>query len=291
MIGTMKHIDIEIPHPIAAILTIAATCVSIVTVDRMTDPPLAADARGGDSRQELVHSAEAQADRLRLEQSVLQKREEILRFQLEMLRAERARKGADISVNLDDEITRSEQMLLDLLRDQQESEAKILISLKQIWDADGIASFISRKAGKADLGTLALLWPVDPKEGLSATFDDPHYAELFGMPHRAIDIPANQGSPVRAVADGYVEQVTDNGYGFNSITIRHDGFATLYGHVESFLVEEGETVQRGQHVALSGGRPGSKGAGHLTTGPHLHFEFMLDGERKDPLAYLPPIAD
>jgi murein DD-endopeptidase MepM/ murein hydrolase activator NlpD len=107
------------------------------------------------------------------------------------------------------------------------------------------------------------------------------------MPHRAIDIPAEQSSIVMSSADGVVEDVSDNGMGFNSVTIRHDGFATLYGHVESFLVGAGDTVRKGQAIALSGGRPGTPGAGHLSTGPHLHFEIIKDGVRVDPMEYLP----
>jgi murein DD-endopeptidase MepM/ murein hydrolase activator NlpD len=71
------------------------------------------------------------------------------------------------------------------------------------------------------------------------------------------------------------------------VTIRHDnGLATLYGHVSGFLVQEGQRVRAGDPIALSGGTPGTKGAGRLTTGAHLHFEVYLDGKKVDPLEYL-----
>lgn len=284
----MRNIDIEIPHPVSAIITIAVALTAIVMVDHFTDLQASAAPTGGQAPQEIVKNAEDEGLRLRQQQAVLQKREEILRFQLQMLRDERRLRGPNLSPAMDEEITRSEQMLLDLIRDQQEAEGKIMLTLKQIWEAQGRAITISRKATP---GTLTLAWPVDPKEGISAWFEDPGYEELFGMPHKAVDIPTEQGTEVLAAADGVVEDVTDNGYGYNSITIRHNGGATSYGHVEDFLVEEGDTVRRGEPIALSGGRPGTKGAGHVTTGPHLHLEVIVDGQRVDPMGYLPRISN
>ncbi|OGJ65969.1 hypothetical protein A3F36_03095 [Candidatus Peribacteria bacterium RIFCSPHIGHO2_12_FULL_55_11] len=280
----MPKIDIEIPHPVSAFITIAVALVAIVTVDHFTDFQASAAPTGGQAPQEIVRDAEGEGLRLRQQQSVLQKREEILRFQLQMLRDERRLRGPNITPAMDAEITRSEQMLLDLIRDQQEAEGKIMITLKQIWDAQGRAITISRKAGQ---GPLVLAWPMEPTLGISAGFEDAQYEEIFGMPHKAIDIPAEQRTEVLAAADGVVEDITDNGYGYNSVTLRHNGGATSYGHVEEFLVEEGDTVRQGEPIALSGGRPGTKGAGHVTTGSHLHFEVIIEGERVDPLGYLP----
>ena len=64
---------------------------------------------------------------------------------------------------------------------------------------------------------------------------------------------------------------------------------TVYGHVSAFHVAEGDRVQKGQVIASSGGRPGSKGAGILTTGAHLHFETRMFGGAIDPFYYLPPL--
>ena len=91
-----------------------------------------------------------------------------------------------------------------------------------------------------------------------------------------------------AAADGVVEKVADNGYGFNYLIVRHQsmGLTTLYGHLEDFSVHEGQDVQRGEVIGFSGGRPGSKGAGAISTGPHLHFEAITGGRRIDPLRFL-----
>jgi murein DD-endopeptidase MepM/ murein hydrolase activator NlpD len=137
---------------------------------------------------------------------------------------------------------------------------------------------------------LALSWPVHPAEGLSAGFRDVGYEKRFGIAHDAIDIPIEQETVIRAPADGMVASVHDRGYGYNTIVLTHEGgVETLYGHVSAFLVKEGDRVNTGDPIALSGGRPGSNGAGLLTTGPHLHFAVLLHGQAIDPLYYLSPM--
>jgi len=73
---------------------------------------------------------------------------------------------------------------------------------------------------------------------------------------------------------------------FNIRLAHRGGFITAYGHVSQFLVEPGERVYAGEPVALSGGMPGTKGAGVMTTGAHLHFEVIKGGVHVDPLEFL-----
>lgn len=132
------------------------------------------------------------------------------------------------------------------------------------------------------------MWPTPPERGISAYFRDPTYVSAFGMRHNAVDIPAYQGSAVHAAASGVVYTVRDNGYGYSYLILAHaDGFMTVYGHMSEMLVTEGDTVGIGTIIGLSGGMPGTKGAGYMTTGPHLHFEVLLNGMYSDPLFYLP----
>lgn len=131
-------------------------------------------------------------------------------------------------------------------------------------------------------------WPVEPERGLSAYFHDPGYRSRFGIGHNAVDIPTAQESLVHAAGNGVVFAARDNGYGYSYVILAHaGGFQTVYGHVSKILVKEGESVRQGEVIALSGGMPGTKGAGYLTTGPHLHFEALLNGNHVDPLDYLP----
>jgi len=137
-------------------------------------------------------------------------------------------------------------------------------------------------------GISQLSWPVSPSLGISATFHDSAYRATMGIAHNAIDIRITQGSKVRSAADGVVTKVADNGFGYSYIIIAHaDKVVTLYGHISEMLVEEGEVVRQGQVIGLSGGIPGTKGAGWLTTGAHLHFEVFKDFQHVDPLEYLP----
>ena len=139
-------------------------------------------------------------------------------------------------------------------------------------------------------GTASFVWPVNPSyKGISAFYDDPGYLRLFGFSHKAIDIPEPTGTPIRAVADGYVYQAEDpEDASYNAIFLLHsNSLMTVYGHASEVWVAEGVLVKQGEIIGLTGGAPGSLGAGRYTTGPHLHFEVREAGERKNPLNYLP----
>ncbi|MCK5472039.1 peptidoglycan DD-metalloendopeptidase family protein [Candidatus Gracilibacteria bacterium] len=132
------------------------------------------------------------------------------------------------------------------------------------------------------------LWPANPARGITAYFLDSSYQQRFGIPHYAIDFRLPQNSRVVAAAPGIIYKAKDNGMGYSYITIAHSGgLATSYGHISKILVEEGETVRAGDLIGLSGGIPGTRGAGYITTGAHLHFEVIENGEHKNPLDFLP----
>lgn len=131
-------------------------------------------------------------------------------------------------------------------------------------------------------------WPVSPNGGITAYYQDEDYEKYFKVVHSAIDIRQRQGSPIFAPTNGYVYKVKDNGMGYSYLIIAHrDNVMSVYGHVSEFLVEEGELVHAGDMIGLTGGMPGTKGAGWMTTGPHLHFEVYKNGEHENPLDYLP----
>ncbi|MBU1446377.1 peptidoglycan DD-metalloendopeptidase family protein, partial [Patescibacteria group bacterium] len=134
-----------------------------------------------------------------------------------------------------------------------------------------------------------LNWPVSTSRGISAYFHDAGYLATFGIPHNAIDIPVSQGTAIRAPANGVVYKVRDNAdASYSYLILAHkNGILTVFGHVSAVLVEESDIVLAGEIVALSGGTPGTKGAGWLTTGAHLHFEVMKNGKHIDPLLVLP----
>jgi murein DD-endopeptidase MepM/ murein hydrolase activator NlpD len=96
--------------------------------------------------------------------------------------------------------------------------------------------------------------------------------------HTGIDYMANIGTPVASAADGVVIKTStgwSGGYG-NEIVVSHGGgVATRYGHLSQILVSVGQTVSQGQRIGLSGSTGRS-------TGPHLHFEKIVNGHTVNP---------
>lgn len=98
--------------------------------------------------------------------------------------------------------------------------------------------------------------------------------------HRGIDFAGPAGSQVVAVASGVVTYSKDRfGYG-RTVEINHgNGYVTRYAHNQRALVQVGDTVQKGQAIALIGSTGRS-------TGPHLHFEVLKQGRAVDPMTFV-----
>jgi murein DD-endopeptidase MepM/ murein hydrolase activator NlpD len=98
--------------------------------------------------------------------------------------------------------------------------------------------------------------------------------------HKGLDFAGTAGEPVVAVAAGVVTWAGErNGYG-TLVEINHgNGYVTRYAHNQSALVAVGQTVTRGEHIALMGS------TGH-STGPHVHFEVLHNGTQIDPLIFV-----
>jgi murein DD-endopeptidase MepM/ murein hydrolase activator NlpD len=105
--------------------------------------------------------------------------------------------------------------------------------------------------------------------------------------HRGIDYAAPTGTRVRATADGVVEFVgRQSGYG-NLVILQHGGrYSTAYGHLNGFAggLRRGSRISQGDVI-------GYVGATGLATGPHLHYEFRMDGQQRNPLAVAMPAAE
>lgn len=100
--------------------------------------------------------------------------------------------------------------------------------------------------------------------------------------HGGMDLAVPTGTPIRAALPGTVtvSKYNAGGYGYYVMIDHGNGLATLYGHCSKLLAKVGQTVEAGDIIALSGSTGRS-------TGPHLHFEARVNGERTNPRAYLP----
>jgi murein DD-endopeptidase MepM/ murein hydrolase activator NlpD len=98
--------------------------------------------------------------------------------------------------------------------------------------------------------------------------------------HKGVDFAGKKGAEVVVVGDGVVTWAGErSGYG-NLIEVSHgDGYVTRYGHNQKHLVNVGDTVRKGQQIALMGSTGRS-------TGPHVHFEVMRDGKTVNPAKYI-----
>ena len=108
---------------------------------------------------------------------------------------------------------------------------------------------------------------------------DPFTGEPRG--HNGMDLAVPTGTPIRAALPGTVTVSQYSSiYGYYVMIDHGDGLATLYGHNSQLLAQVGQTVEAGNVISLSGSTGRS-------TGPHLHFEVRINGERTDPRYYLP----
>ena len=98
--------------------------------------------------------------------------------------------------------------------------------------------------------------------------------------HKGMDIVCSMNTPVWAAASGTVIEAGENGsYGLNVLIDHGNGIKTRYAHLNKIIVKVGDTVQKSDKIAYSGmtGR---------ATGPHLHFEVLVNGEPQNPKYYV-----
>lgn len=170
------------------------------------------------------------------------------------------------------------------------SEMRALLARKRAADL-GLGTKIA--AGRLLAGLVDQPW-IDaasryysPQETLQWPARDGWFSRGYGSGengyHRAFDIMGPMGLDVLAAAPGIVGYVGNSlsGYGNLIIIVHPRGWVTAYGHNQHMHVIPGEYVNRGQVIA-------SMGSTGRSTGPHLHFEFIVRGKNCDPAALFRP---
>lgn len=98
--------------------------------------------------------------------------------------------------------------------------------------------------------------------------------------HNGVDLAVNTGTQVQAFADGTIDYIGDSPeYGLYLQISHANGVKSFYAHCSELLVQQGQQVQAGETVALSGNTGNS-------TGPHLHLELKINGVRINPIYYI-----
>jgi len=135
------------------------------------------------------------------------------------------------------------------------------------------------------MASMPAIFPVDKKSGkvVSGYGMRFHPIMKYMKMHSGIDITARQGTPVYATGDGVVREAGHSpqghsGYGNVALIDHGFGFETLYAHLNTVTVRPGQRVKRGQQI-------GTVGASGMTTGSHLHYEVILNGNKVDPVYY------
>ena len=142
--------------------------------------------------------------------------------------------------------------------------------------SEGLPAMARSRAASAAVNTrFTLSWPVEGK-----VFSP--FGPRRGRFHSGVDISAPRGTPIYAAAAGTVVRAAwRSGFG-KSILIDHgNGAMTRYSHCDTMVCRAGEKVSAGQKI-------GTVGRTGRTTGPHLHFEVVIDGKHQDPEKNLPP---
>jgi len=125
--------------------------------------------------------------------------------------------------------------------------------------------------------SLPISWPVAKSSFIIRGFGqaiDPFSARKTF--HAGVDFAGTPGDPVYSAGNGIIKSLETSPFHGKMIRIRHlKNIETVYTHLKSFKIKKGQNVKRGQQI-------GSIGNTGMATGPHLHFEVIVDGEKIDP---------
>lgn len=166
-------------------------------------------------------------------------------------------------------VENDKELLKQKLNELQQAEAELDRQIMQQMNTSGL------KYSGGEMN-----WPVPGNYRISSYFGS-RIHPIYGYTenHNGLDIPAPYGTSIQAASDGVViSSRWSNSYG-NVIVVDHgSGYATLYAHCSSRLVNAGDTVTKGQVIA----KIGSTG---WSTGNHLHFGVQVSGKWVNPLDY------
>jgi murein DD-endopeptidase MepM/ murein hydrolase activator NlpD len=205
-----------------------------------------------------------------------------------------------VRANLDPAAARAMQKLPPLIKDramggEQTSQRRSAIVAAALTVPDDTFGVLRDALSRLELGLRTVRTDVERREALAASTpsiwpaigwissrfgDRPDPLTGIRGFHPGLDISTDKGRPVVATADGVVESADWNGNYGNLLVIDHGfGITSRYGHLSAYAVRTGARVRRGDVI-------GYVGATGRTTGAHLHYEILANGQLIDPLGLL-----
>ncbi len=201
--------------------------------------------------------------------------------QLEAVKAEKVEKVNALNVskqNVEAKSREKDAMVARLDNDIKSLENKLA---QQDAEENAIRAQIARLQGKdTTYSGGSMVWPTPSSRNITSPYGTRFHPVLkYNRFHAGVDIGAGMGASVLAANSGKVITATySSSYG-NYVVIDHGGgISTLYAHGSQLLTSVGATVYAGQEIM----KVGSTG---ISTGPHLHFEVLVNGKNTDPMGY------
>ena len=226
-----------------------------------------------DSAQEATWGAKVELEAAKADAEAAKVVQQEKQAQLEAERAEADALMTEIMDNM--EARQTEYNALEAQEDEAAAEIDRLVE-----ELEEERRRLAAQQGAHVAATGSYIWPSASSVYVTSQFGSRlHPVYGYYRMHYGVDIGASYGTNILAADGGYVTTSTyGSGYG-NYVMIDHgDGRYTLYAHMTTRYVNEGDVVLQGDVIGIVG----STG---VSTGPHIHFEVYEGGERVDPLQY------
>lgn len=231
-----------------------------------------------DNDQDVLDEIKEQYNVLKAQKDEIQKLQNELKVQQSQKKDKQSEMATQVS-NLEaaQKKVASDNEALEAQIDKLNKEASDLT--RQLQQQQGSSQVSSSSSSSYSGGVM--LWPVPDSHRITSQFGVRFHPILKRYKsHSGLDIGAPTGTKILAASSGKViYSAVRGGYG-NCVMVDHGGgIVTLYGHCSKLLVTSGQSVNRGDNIALVGSTGQS-------TGPHCHFEVRVNGTPTDPLKYL-----
>ena len=278
-------------HSFSDLLSRWTMVEEIAAADQRMLKNLAASAEKVETAKTTLFEEKSEFDTTRAELLKAEEAQDAKRAEAEALLQELFTKVKDLEA-LELELEQQEE---DFLNEIANKEDELEEAKYQEW-LDYIASLTppTTEPPKQESSPETSIKPDNPSVPVSSTWIKPCYYSMVTSPfglresptagastnHQGIDLGLTTGTPIYASRAGVVTYAGYSGAGGNWVKINHmDGYSSVYLHLDSISVSNGQTVHQGQQI-------GCGGSTGVSTGPHLHFGIIYNGTYVNPALYI-----